>query len=235
MKPQELLPGHRIVTDKFGTLTVDREVVFDVGPEAAQRFGTDYRSEDDRVYVDVEVSPRADISDPAVLAKQAGAVDAQFVSLVPKVRYRLCFRPGAEVRCDEKPAELLASDEQQMTRGFRMVFPDGYVLHGAQFPSGRCVLDDTHSGLVHGSVSLAQVQAMWPLARIEWAEGRPPAGHPEWTWRHNQYIADRTATTDRTAAERAVQKCRATNPGDDVALVVRTVTEWADVECAGKG
>lgn len=62
--------------------------------------------------------------------------------------------------------------DREMTRGFRIVFPDGYVLHGAQFPSGRCVLDDTHSGLIEASVSIAMLpMAQKPLARIEWGDG----------------------------------------------------------------
>lgn len=46
----------------------------------------------------------------------------------------------------------------------------------------------------------------------------------EWTWRHNQFIAERDATTDRAEAERNVERCRAANSGHDVSLASRTVT-----------
>lgn len=51
----------------------------------------------------------------------------------------------------------------------------------------------------------------------------------EWTWRHNDYIAEGAATTDYDAAEAAAAHVRAANPGHDVVLMTRQVTGWAAV------
>ncbi|HEU4422095.1 MAG TPA: hypothetical protein VFR67_06085 [Pilimelia sp.] len=51
----------------------------------------------------------------------------------------------------------------------------------------------------------------------------------QWTWQHNQFVAERDATTDRAAAEHLAEQCRSANPGHDVGLVGRTVTPWTAV------
>jgi hypothetical protein len=62
----------------------------------------------------------------------------------------------------------------EFTRGFKLVYPDGYVLHGAQFPSGRCVLDDDFSGLVGAAISIDKLPQRRPGDRIVWADGTGP-------------------------------------------------------------
>lgn len=52
----------------------------------------------------------------------------------------------------------------------------------------------------------------------------------EYTWRHNRFIGLAEVSTDRAEAEQNVATCRAANPGHDVAVVTRLVTEWRDVE-----
>lgn len=93
-KPADLKVGDRIEAAGVTFLTVVAEPFVDIGEEAAARFGVDYRPEEDRVHVDVEIANvRADMDD---LAVDAGAVDAQFLSLRP-LRYRLWFRPDTDV------------------------------------------------------------------------------------------------------------------------------------------
>jgi len=50
----------------------------------------------------------------------------------------------------------------------------------------------------------------------------------EYTWRHNRYIATATATRDRAEAERKAARVRTANPGDDIGVVTRSVTEWQE-------
>lgn len=52
----------------------------------------------------------------------------------------------------------------------------------------------------------------------------------EWTWRHNTFTSVASATTDRAEAERVVEAVRAANPGHDVALVARQVSDWEPAE-----
>jgi len=66
----------------------------------------------------------------------------------------------------------MASDE--FAQGFRLVYPDGYYLHGARFPSGRCVLDDEVGGLVAAAVDIDHLSFRRPGDRIEW-DGPAPA------------------------------------------------------------
>lgn len=54
----------------------------------------------------------------------------------------------------------------------------------------------------------------------------------EWTWRHNRFIAVKDATTDRAEAERQTERCRAANPGDDIGVVMRQVSDWEPAELA---
>lgn len=65
---------------------------------------------------------------------------------------------------------------QPMARGFRIVYPDGYVIDGAQFPSGRCVLDDPTSGLIEAAVSFDELPLVKrtlggaQIGRVEWGD-----------------------------------------------------------------
>jgi hypothetical protein len=94
MKPADLKPGDRLDAPGVTSMTVVGEPFVDYGEEMAARFGVEYRPDEDRVHVDVEIANvNADLGD---LAAAAGAVDAQFLSLRP-LRYRLYFRPDADV------------------------------------------------------------------------------------------------------------------------------------------
>jgi hypothetical protein len=52
---------------------------------------------------------------------------------------------------------------------------------------------------------------------------------PKFTWRQNRFVGVREAGPDRAEAERHAAICRTMNPGHDVAVVTRLVTEWRDV------
>lgn len=58
----------------------------------------------------------------------------------------------------------------EFARAFRIVYPDGFTLDGAQFPSGRCVVDDETSGLVEAATDIDQLRIRRPGDRIEWAD-----------------------------------------------------------------
>lgn len=63
----------------------------------------------------------------------------------------------------------------QFTRGFRLHLPDGRTLDGAQFPSGRCVLDDPGLGLIKAAVSVeALLEGELSDARVEWPDQPSP-------------------------------------------------------------
>ncbi|MFD8866045.1 hypothetical protein ACFV1F_17000 [Streptomyces sp. NPDC059590] len=63
----------------------------------------------------------------------------------------------------------------QFARGFRLHLPDGRTLDGAQFPSGRCVLDDPERGLVTAAVSIeALLEGESESARVEWPDQPSP-------------------------------------------------------------
>ena len=55
----------------------------------------------------------------------------------------------------------------------------------------------------------------------------------EYTWRHNAFVAEHEPTRDRGEAEVRAARCRAANPGHDVGVVTRTVTEWREVSSRG--
>jgi hypothetical protein len=95
VKPADVKPGDRLDAPGVTSMTVVNEPFVDIGEETARRFGVDYRPNDDRVHVDVEiVNVSADMDD---LAAAAGAVDSQFLSLRP-LTYRLYFRPDTDVQ-----------------------------------------------------------------------------------------------------------------------------------------
>lgn len=55
-------------------------------------------------------------------------------------------------------------------RAFKVTYPDGTVHSGAQFPSGRCVLDAAPNGLIHAAAVFAHLR-LPPDAEVEWADG----------------------------------------------------------------
>lgn len=96
-KPADLKIGDRINAPGVTSMTVIRDPFVDIGEETARRFGVDYRPDEDRVHVDVEIANvSADMTD---LAAAADARDAQFLSLRP-LRYRLYFHPDADVEVE---------------------------------------------------------------------------------------------------------------------------------------
>lgn len=77
--------------------------------------------------------------------------------------------PGQATDKANTPAtEAADATDQQRARVFRVVYPDGYVLHGVQFPSGRCILDDTHSGLVEAATAIEYLKLPGKYGAIEW-------------------------------------------------------------------
>lgn len=62
----------------------------------------------------------------------------------------------------------VSGPEDQFPRGFRAVWPDGFVVHGVEFPSGRCVIDSpADNRLLTVAVSFEALQ-LHPSAKIEW-------------------------------------------------------------------
>lgn len=58
----------------------------------------------------------------------------------------------------------------EFARPFRLRQPDGRVIHGAEFPSGRVAVDD-RAGF-YTAVSLGELITSVPSGtRIEWADG----------------------------------------------------------------
>lgn len=54
-------------------------------------------------------------------------------------------------------------------RAFNIVYPDGRTFHGARFPSGRVVVDETDSFLVTAAVDIAQLPMLNdPEAKVVW-------------------------------------------------------------------
>ncbi len=95
-KPADLKIGDRI--DALGSsMKVFKEPFVDVGEEAARRFGVEYRPDEDRVYIDVEVGQPSRFGDPDRLPEVTGAVDFEWLGSTPTLRYRLAFRPDADV------------------------------------------------------------------------------------------------------------------------------------------
>lgn len=74
--------------------------------------------------------------------------------------------PGQATDKATTPATEAA--DQQRARVFRVVYPDGYVLHGVQFPSGRCILDDTLTGLVEAATAIEHLKLPGKYGVIEW-------------------------------------------------------------------
>lgn len=56
------------------------------------------------------------------------------------------------------------------TRGFRLHLPDGRTLDGAEFPSGRCVVENLEHDIWLAALSVdVLTEESFPGARIEWA------------------------------------------------------------------
>lgn len=62
---------------------------------------------------------------------------------------------------------------EQWARPFRVFYPTGGtetdVVHGVQFPSGRCVLDHESRGLYYAAVSFDALD-LGDDAEVEWAD-----------------------------------------------------------------
>lgn len=132
--------------------------------------------------------------------------------------------------------------EPNYTRGFKIVFPDRYEVDGAQFPSGRCVLDDSTSGLVQAAVSLEELPLVrdYPLGQVVWADhagevreewrvtGDPGGSFPlyDFTFRQPQHVDPEKAARGFVALMRDHD-----NWVDGPHLSHRTVTEsrWSEV------
>lgn len=101
---------------------------------------------------------------------------------------------------EEPPDQAKLRDlEAQYSRGFRIVYPDGFVLHGTQFPSGRCIVDDLVTGLIEAAVSLEALSQMQnPLARVHWSDD------------------DAARLRSATAVVEAAKAWRAEQPWDDL-------------------
>jgi hypothetical protein len=67
-------------------------------------------------------------------------------------------------------AEQWTAEDPEFARAFRVVYPDGFTLDGAQFPSGRCVVDDRGGGLVEAATDIDSLGVRRPGDRIEWAD-----------------------------------------------------------------
>lgn len=98
--------------------------------------------------------------------------------LVPPVSVSVAGQDGPEVPQEgtdtpppaQRPmADLWGRLSGPWTRVFRIVYPDGFTLDGAQFPSGRCVVDDTVNGLVGAATDIEHLALRRPGDRIEWA------------------------------------------------------------------
>lgn len=90
------------------------------------------------------------------------------------------------------------------SRTFRVIYPDGYTLHGVQFASGRCVLDDDVSGLVEAAMQLGDLKLVNALARIEWDDetSADRLGEHIATYVADQFAANDRAELDRPKVER---------------------------------
>lgn len=60
--------------------------------------------------------------------------------------------------------------DNQWARAFRVTYPDGFQLHGVQFPSGRCIIDG-HDSFAEGATAFEHLTLVKPLGVIEWADG----------------------------------------------------------------
>lgn len=57
----------------------------------------------------------------------------------------------------------------EWVRAFRVLLPGGGHWHGAQFPSGRCVVDNDRTGLVDAATDIHELR-LPQGARIEWQD-----------------------------------------------------------------
>jgi hypothetical protein len=87
VKPADLKVGDRIET-AIGTLVVSAEPWDDVDADTSCW---------DRVFVDVEVPEPGRFGDAARLPEATGAAEFGWLGLLP-LRYRLAFRPDADVK-----------------------------------------------------------------------------------------------------------------------------------------
>lgn len=78
----------------------------------------------------------------------------------------------------EERVRAAAEADERPTRTFTVRFADGYVLHGVQFPSGRCVLDDSFNGLVEAATAFENLQLPSAHSVVEWADAGPAVGAP---------------------------------------------------------
>lgn len=80
----------------------------------------------------------------------------------------------------EERVRLADAADRRQPRTFTVTFPDGHVLHGVQFPSGRCVLDDSFNGLVEAATAFENLKLPGDHGSVEWAgtstAGGPPCG-----------------------------------------------------------
>jgi hypothetical protein len=97
-KPADLKVGDRIHAEGINWLTVIAEPFVDCTEQLAAKLGISYHPEDDRVHIDIEPAPGADIWDCGVLADAAGAEAAEWLGMTPTLRYRLFFKPDADVK-----------------------------------------------------------------------------------------------------------------------------------------
>lgn len=88
MKPADLKPGDRLDTT-IGVLVVSTEPWADSTPDAPQW---------DRVFVDVEVPEPGKFGDAAHMLEATGAAEFSWLGMTPKLRYRLAFKPDADVK-----------------------------------------------------------------------------------------------------------------------------------------
>ncbi len=98
MNPADLRPGHRIahtVPNMNGIITVDREPYDDTAPAIRQGV-----PELGRVYIDVAVADRSSHWDPDDLPAGTGAEAFQFLTMTDGLRYRLAYRPDADVKVE---------------------------------------------------------------------------------------------------------------------------------------
>lgn len=66
-------------------------------------------------------------------------------------------------------------------RAFRITFVDGFVVDGAQFPSGRCVTDVDSFGLWRAATTFAELPDPGKFATVTWADGGDENGPTEGT------------------------------------------------------
>lgn len=88
VKPADLKPGDRLDT-AIGVLIVDSEPLTDVDGDIPEW---------DRIWVDVKVENPGRFGDPDDLPSATGAAEFQWLGSTPALRYRLFFKPDADVQ-----------------------------------------------------------------------------------------------------------------------------------------